>query len=124
MLLPRDASKMLTPERIVRLRGYLLEEQVSLRQQLASLETAAQEANIGLGNHMAEDATAAFDQATTVSLRRGHELALKEVERALHRIEDGTYGRCEHCGDEIDFARLKAVPQTTLCLTCQRQAEL
>jgi DnaK suppressor protein len=124
MLLPRNASKMLTPERIERLRGYLLEEQANLRQELTGLDNAVQEANIGLGNHMAEDATAAFDQATTVSLRRGHELALKEVERALRRIDGGTYGRCERCGEEIDFARLKAVPQTTLCMTCQRQAEL
>jgi DnaK suppressor protein len=115
---------MLTPERIARLRGYLLEEQASLQQQLTSLESAAQEANVGLGNHMAEDATAAFDQATTVSLRRSHELALKEVERALHRMDEGDYGRCERCGDEIDFARLKAVPQTSLCMSCQRQAEL
>jgi len=115
---------MLTPERIARLRGYLLEEQASLLQQLTSLENSVQEANVGLGNHMAEDATAAFDQATAVSLRRGHALALREVESALHRMEEGTYGRCERCGVEIDFARLKAVPQATLCMTCQRQAEL
>ena len=115
---------MLTPERIARLRGYLLEEQASLLQQLTSLENSVQEANVGLGNHMAEDATAAFDQATAVSLRRGQALALKEVENALRRMEEGAYGRCERCGVEIDFARLKAVPQATLCMTCQRQAEL
>jgi DnaK suppressor protein len=119
-----EERKMLTPERIARLRGYLLEEQASLRQELTSLEDSVQEANVGLGNHMAEDATAAFDQATAVSLRRGHELALKEVERALHRMDEGNYGRCDRCGDEIDFARLKAVPQASLCMTCQRQAEL
>lgn len=115
---------MLTPERITRLRNYLLEEQANLQQQLTSLDSAAQEANVGLGNHMAEDATAAFDQATTVSLRRGQEIALKEVERALHRMDEGAYGHCERCGDEIDFARLKAVPQASLCMACQRQAEL
>lgn len=115
---------MLSPERIERLRGYLLEQRASLQQQLVGLSNAAQEANVGLGNHMAEDATAAFDQATTVSLRRGHELALKQVEDALQRITTGTYGRCERCGDEIDFARLKAVPHATLCMSCQRLAEL
>jgi DnaK suppressor protein len=115
---------MLTSERIARLRRYLLEEQESLHQQLTSLENSVQEANVGLGNHMAEDATAAFDQATAVSLRRGHQLALKEVESALHRMDEGIYGCCERCGNDIDFARLKAVPQTTLCMACQRQAEL
>lgn len=115
---------MLTPERIERLRGYLLEQQGQLQQQLDRLISAAQEANVGLGNHMADDATAAFDQASIVSLRRGHELSLELVEQALHRIDAGDYGRCERCQAEIDFARLKAVPHATLCLSCQRQAEL
>lgn len=115
---------MLSPERIERLRGYLLEQQANLQQQLVSLSNAAQEANVGLGNHMAEDATAAFDQATTVSLRRSHQRALQEVEAALQRMAAGTYGKCERCGDEIDFARLKAMPQATLCMTCQRMVEL
>ena len=115
---------MLTPERIERLRGALLEQQSQLQQQLDRLISAAQEANVGLGNHMADDATAAFDQASIISLRRGHELTLEQVEAALHRIAVGAYGRCAHCQEEIDFARLKAVPSATLCLPCQRQAEL
>lgn len=115
---------MLSPERIERLRGYLLEQQAHLRQQLIGLSDAAQESNLGLGNHMADDATAAFDQATTVSLQRGHQRALEQVEDALRRIEIRTYGNCERCGLEIDFARLKAVPQATLCMSCQRLVEL
>jgi DnaK suppressor protein len=39
-------------------------------------------------------------------------------------MDEGAYGRCERCGDVIDFARLKAVPQASLCMSCQRQAEL
>ncbi len=115
---------MLSPERIERLRGYLLEERANLKQQLVGLADASQEANVGLGNHMAEDATAAFDQATTISLRRGHERQLAQVESALHRMADSSYGRCERCNEEIDFARLKAVPETTLCMSCQRLVEL
>ncbi|MCU0509560.1 MAG: TraR/DksA family transcriptional regulator [Anaerolineae bacterium] len=115
---------MLSPERIERLRGYLLEQQATLQQQLIGLADAAQEANVGLGNHMAEDATAAFDQAATLSLRRNHERALKQVESALVRMAEQRYGRCERCAEEIDFARLKAVPETTLCMNCQRVVEL
>lgn len=115
---------MLSPERIERLRGYLLEQQATLKQQLVGLADAVQEANVGLGNHMAEDATAAFDQAATLSLRRGHERALRQVESALTRMAEQRYGRCERCDQEIDFARLKAVPQTTLCMNCQRLVEL
>jgi len=114
---------MLSPERIERLRGYLLEQQASLKQQLAGLADAAQETNVGLGNHMAEDATAAFDQAAVISLRRSHERALLQVESALSRMAEASYGRCERCNAEIDFARLKAVPEATLCMSCQRLVE-
>lgn len=114
---------MLSPERIERLRGYLLELQTNLQEQLASLSDAAQESNLGLGNHMADDGTAAFDQATTVSLRRGHQRSLELVDDALQRIAEGGYGYCERCGVEIDFARLKARPHATLCMSCQRLVE-
>lgn len=115
---------MLSPERLERLRGYLAEQQATLREQVATYSVAASEANVGLGNHMADDATAAFDQAATVSLHRGHERALDEVGQALRRMANGAYGQCDRCGQEIDFARLKAVPEAMLCMTCQRLAEL
>ncbi len=115
---------MLSPARIERLRGFLLEEQANLQHQVDQLKAASHEANVGLGNHMADDATAAFDQARTVSLHRGHEIRLQAVRHALQRIEAGTYGTCERCGEEIDFARLKAVPDAGLCMACQTMAEL
>jgi DnaK suppressor protein len=115
---------MLSPDRLERLRGYLLEEQENLRQQIAGLEETSQESDVGSGNHMAEDATAAFDQTAAVSLLRGHQTVLAQVERALARMGDGTYGLCERCREQIDFARLKAIPHASFCLTCQRVAEL
>ncbi len=115
---------MLSPERIQRLRGYLVEEETNLRQQILSLGITSREADVASGNHMAEDATAAFDQAAAVSLQRGHQVALDEVERALARMTAGTYGVCERCRTQIDFARLKAIPQAVFCMTCQRVAEL
>jgi DnaK suppressor protein len=115
---------MLSTDRIERLRGYLLEEQANLRHQILSLGTSSQEASVGVGNHPAEDATAAFDQAAAVSLLRGHQVTLTEVERALVRMTTGIYGSCERCREPIDFARLKAIPHATLCMTCQRIAEL
>jgi RNA polymerase-binding transcription factor len=54
--------------------------------------------------------------AVTVSLRSR---MLKEVENSLQRIAGGTYGVCEGCGEEISPNRLKAIPWTQYCLTCQ-----
>ena len=101
-----------------------MDEQQKLRRELANTVVTSEEAHVGLGNHMAEDATAAFDQATAVSLRRGKERTLEQVDEALERMNAGTYGICDRCGEEIDFARLKAIPQATLCMSCQKFAEL
>ena len=115
---------MLSPSRMERLRGLLLDEQRKLRQELANTTVTPGEVNVGIGNHMAEDATAAFDQAAAVSLRRGTTRTLELVDEALERIEEGSYGNCARCGNEIDFARLKAIPQATLCMSCRKLAEL
>ncbi len=54
--------------------------------------------------------------AVTVSLRSR---MLREVEKSLKRIADGTYGVCEACGQEISPNRLKAIPWAQYCLNCQ-----
>jgi RNA polymerase-binding protein DksA len=46
---------------------------------------------------------------------------LAEVEHALHKLEEGTYGLCEDCGQPIDPARLEALPQAKLCMSCKSQ---
>jgi DnaK suppressor protein len=107
-----------------RLRGLLLDEQQKLREEIAHTAATSDEVNVGLGNHMAEDATAAFDQTAAISLRRGKERTLKEVDEALERMAAGGYGVCGRCGEPIDFARLKAIPQATLCMSCRKLAEL
>ena len=62
---------------------------------------------------------------------REHELALThnarellaQTERALARIDDGTYGTCESCGEPIGKARLQAFPRAVLCVTCKQREE-
>jgi RNA polymerase-binding transcription factor DksA len=118
---------MLSPDRLERLRNELKAEQARLKDVLAGeiedSDLLANRDNIGVGNHLADDATMAFDQAATLSLRRNHEWTLGEVEDALERIDEGTYGICERCGREIDFARLKAKPWARLDMACQRLVE-
>ena len=46
-------------------------------------------------------------------------LSIQQLERALQRIEDGSYGICEQCGDQISDARLAAIPEANLCINCQ-----
>ncbi|MGQ9458736.1 MAG: TraR/DksA family transcriptional regulator [Anaerolineae bacterium] len=103
------------------LRQMLLEEREKLRQSLEALPVLARE-NLGYGNHMADDATEAFDQAAGLALRRNLEQTLRQVEEALDRFEAGTYGICQRCGEPIDLARLEALPHATLCLRCQQRS--
>lgn len=48
---------------------------------------------------------------------------LRQIERALHRLKQGTYGLCEGCGCKIPIGRLNALPYSTLCIECQREME-
>ena len=48
---------------------------------------------------------------------------LTQIERALTRLKQGTYGLCESCGGKIPVGRLNALPYTTLCIDCQREME-
>jgi len=48
---------------------------------------------------------------------------LSKIEEALQRVEDGEYGICEDCGDEIGLKRLEARPVTTLCIDCKTAQE-
>jgi DnaK suppressor protein len=116
---------MLTPERLQRLRDELLAEKKGLQQDLENLrpDQLVNDTNSGVGNHPAEDALLTETQEEIVSMRRGQEYNLSMVDRALRRMDEGTYGTCERCGREIDYARLKAQPQAFLCLDCQRLAE-
>jgi len=100
----------------------LLEEQAELGEQLQRLRTAEYE-SVGYGNHMADDGTDAFDQAVGVALKRKVKASLEEVERALAKFDNGTYGICEACGARIDRARLEVLPQAMYCLDCQARYE-
>jgi len=104
------------------LKARLIEEQLLLKDELAELPVA-EGRSLGYGNHMADDATTAFEQAKQLALRQNLERTLRQVEHALRRFEKGTYGICEDCGQEIDSARLEVLPYATLCLNCRQRRD-
>jgi RNA polymerase-binding protein DksA len=73
--------------------------------------------------HPADIATDAFQQETAVSVLENQEQLLEETEAALQRIEDGTFGKCQECGNDIGSQRLDAVPYTPFCVDCARDLE-
>jgi DnaK suppressor protein len=68
-------------------------------------------------------ATVELNQSFTIRLREREEKLLNKVEAALARLQNGSYGTCEDCGEEIDIKRLMARPVTTLCIDCKSRQE-
>jgi DnaK suppressor protein len=102
------------------LRQMLEAERARLVHQLEHAHTATNE-NMGYGNHMADDATEAFEQARDLTVRTCLEDTLHDVQDALRKFEQGTYGVCESCETKIDWARLEAKPEARLCIKCKQR---
>lgn len=77
----------------------------------------------GYSLHMADVATDTYDREFSLSLASSEQDALYEIEDALKRMEEKTFGFCEECHKLISKTRLKAVPYTRLCLGCQEAKE-
>jgi len=105
------------------LKAALLAEQAALTVEVEQLNNVIKEEGVGYSTHPADDGTNAFDQARDLAVQVSAEQTLKLVNDALERFELGTYGLCLDCGQEIDTARLEAIPYAPLCLSCQSKRE-
>jgi len=70
-----------------------------------------------------EGATEAFELEKRLALERRVSGLLSEVEHALQKLENGTYGLCDICGQSVEMARLEVLPQANLCLSCKARQE-
>ena len=74
-------------------------------------------------NHLGDTATVTFDRELDYTLEESEEQKLAAIDAALARIDDGTFGTCETCGNPIGEERLEAMPWATQCIDCRRKAE-
>ena len=70
-----------------------------------------------------DQASSEYAQSMAFRLRDREKFLLKKIEKALQRIEDGTFGMCERCEELITMKRLEARPVTTLCIRCKEEQE-
>ncbi len=68
-------------------------------------------------------ASAESDRSFTLRIRDRERRLIHKIQDAVKRMDDGVYGICEECGEEIGVARLKARPVTTLCVSCKARQE-
>ena len=88
-----------------------------LRGDFAGVVAASEDSNAD-DEHDPEGATIAFERSQVAALIQQHEQHLAEVDAALARVADGTYGTCARCGQEIPPGRLEARPVARTCVTC------
>jgi DnaK suppressor protein len=72
----------------------------------------------GFGKRIGDGTVEAIARLTEIGVGTSLEEALARTERALAKLNEGTYGRCDACGGEIARARLEAMPDSVLCVTC------
>jgi len=84
-------------------------------------ETSGNLSNVPL--HMADVGTENYDQEFTLGLIENEQDTLDQVQTALKRIDAGTFGKCEECGELIAKPRLQALPYTKHCIQCARKLE-
>ena len=68
-----------------------------------------------------EEATETLELEKRLALENRIRQELAGIDHALQKFEEGTYGKCDNCGQSIDPARLEALPQASLCLNCKAQ---
>ncbi|MFD5313281.1 TraR/DksA family transcriptional regulator [Streptomyces sp. ESR1.13] len=123
----RPGEEPWTPQEVEEARGELQSEADRLRTEIDSSERSLQGMMRDSGDGAGDD------EADTGSknITREHELALAatarevltQTERALERLDAGTYGLCENCGNPIGKARMQAFPRATLCVECKQKQE-
>jgi len=111
------------------LRERLLEERERLNREIAdldadlskSLEDSSEESPYD--QHMAETAGVTLDREVDLTLEENARAAMTQIDRALAKLENGSYGHCDKCGRAIGDARLEIAPFATLCVDCKRLEE-
>jgi len=123
----RRGEKRWTEAEVAELRNQLAAEVAALRTDIDRAETDIAsrlgDAVGDAGDDQADVGAKTFEREHELALTHNARELLAQNERAIARIEAGTYGTCESCGEAIGKARLQAFPRATLCVTCKQREE-
>jgi len=109
--------------RMAYLRGRLLEKR---RELMSAVRRGVSESRDRVTSAVGDEYDAAAEASDTEMLYGIAQIeaaSLGEVEHALHKLSEGTYGKCERCGGRIPAARLNAMPFASLCVNCKQKEE-
>lgn len=115
-----------TANQLKALREGLLAERTQLEAQVTDLDAEADVNNWregGFDDDPADAGSASFERETAQSLSIHSRGLIAQIEDALRRMDEGTFGICERCNERIQIERLKALPYATQCMDCRRLEE-
>jgi DnaK suppressor protein len=123
----REGERPWTKAEITKVRWQLAEEAAELHTEINKAESDIAD-RLGdpvseAGDDQADVGSKAYEREHELSLTYNARELLAQTERAIARIEAGTYGSCESCGEPIGKARLQAFPRATLCVRCKQREE-
>ena len=117
------ATAKLTKKEIDEFEARLQVERTELAEQLTTIEDQTfattqsdLSGDVGVDDESADAGTATFEREKELSIEQNVRDLLQKIDRALKRIDAGTYGICERCGKPIEKARIKALPYVDLCI--------
>lgn len=116
---------MMQKEQLDGIRQRLVADRESLLADIddTRVDNQNQQDDYGAGNHMADDATEVFLRERNIALNNNASDILAQVDAAIERIDNGTYGTCTRCGRAINPERLEALPYAPYCISCQSEIE-
>ncbi len=91
----------------------------SMAEEIRSIGIDQDDENGSLGNHMADDGSNVFEAERLVTISEDIQQLLGQIDAALERMKQGTYGPCQRCGKPIGEDRLEAFPYVAYCIECQ-----
>jgi len=114
--------KKMDQQQIESLRSALEQERSSVERQLAEHGAPAdgETVEVDVDEGFADSAHATAERSQTLALVEQLHEHRRDIAGALARMENGTYGKCEGCGQDIPFERLEARPTATLCVACKQ----
>ncbi len=106
-----------------KLKKKLQEEKARLQKDIEVTAPIAATDHVGYSTHQADDASDVFEQTKNATVHNQLQWLLGEVEHALAKLANGTYGKCEACGRPIADARLEVLPTARFCIDDQQKME-
>jgi DnaK suppressor protein len=123
----REGEKPWTAKELAQVRVTLEGDAERLQSEITAAEQdishLLREGGEGAGNDQADVGANTFERDHEMTMAKNAREQLQLVQSALARIDDGTYGVCESCGNPIGKMRLQAFPRATLCMECKQRQE-